>query len=69
MEMGREERANAAGKARRLISIVRCQECGRPSSMRWRGWRAYRTDDPELNESPTLAFYCPACAEREFGAR
>jgi hypothetical protein len=26
-------------------------------------WRAYLTDD----EPPELAFYCPGCAEREFG--
>jgi hypothetical protein len=69
MEMGRGERANAAGNSKRSVSIMRCQECGCPSSLRWWGWRAYRTDDPELNEPPTLAFYCPACAEREFGAR
>jgi hypothetical protein len=48
---------------------IRCQECGCWSSLKWQGWRAYRTDDPELNESPSLAFYCPSCAQREFGAR
>jgi hypothetical protein len=69
MERGRGERTNAAGKSKRAVNIVRCQECGSMSSLRWRGWRAYRTDDPELNEPPRLAFYCPACAEREFGAR
>jgi len=26
-------------------------------------WSAYLTDD----EPPELAFYCPPCAEREFG--
>ena len=26
-------------------------------------WRAYHTDD----EPPELEFFCPACAEREFG--
>jgi hypothetical protein len=26
-------------------------------------WAAYMTDD----ERPELAFYCPDCAEREFG--
>jgi len=26
-------------------------------------WQALRTDD----EPPELVFYCPACAEREFG--
>lgn len=32
-----------------------------------RGWRGYRTDDPELDEPPELAFYCPPCAVAEFG--
>jgi hypothetical protein len=27
-------------------------------------WQAYHTDD----DPPELAFYCPTCAEREFGA-
>ena len=48
-------------------NVVCCQECGQPSGAAWRGWRAYRADDPETNEPPTLTFYCPACAEREFG--
>jgi hypothetical protein len=26
-------------------------------------WKVYLTDD----EPPELGFYCPACAEREFG--
>ena len=33
---------------------------------RW--WRAYRIDDPSEGELPALAFYCPVCAEREFGS-
>jgi hypothetical protein len=28
-------------------------------------WEAYLTDD----EAPEVAFYCPDCAEREFGDR
>ena len=44
--------------------IPRCAEC----EAHWlpadeERWRAYRTDD----EPPELVFYCPACAEREFG--
>jgi hypothetical protein len=48
---------------------VRCAECGSSSGLRWTGWRAYRSDDPETDEPPALAFYCPTCAEREFGRR
>jgi hypothetical protein len=48
---------------------VRCAECGTSSGLYWHGWRAYRTDEEEMNEPPSLAFYCPICAYREFGAR
>jgi len=69
METGRGDGTNATGRPKRAVSIVHCQECGSASSLTWRGWRSYRTDDPELNEPPAIAFYCPACAEREFGTR
>jgi hypothetical protein len=44
--------------------IPECAEC----AQRWlpadaERWAAYLTDD----EPPELVFYCPACAEREFG--
>jgi len=48
---------------------VQCAECDSSSGLYWRGWRAYRVDDPELGEPPAVAFYCPTCAEREFGRR
>ena len=54
-------------QVRKQTAAVACIECGRPSDARWSGWRAYRVDDPELDEPPTLGFYCPACAEAEFG--
>jgi predicted RNA-binding Zn-ribbon protein involved in translation (DUF1610 family) len=54
---------------REEANVVTCTECGSLSGLRWAGWRAYRIDDPELAEPPALAFYCPACAEREFGAQ
>lgn len=46
---------------------VHCTECKCSSGLYWHGWRAVRTDDPELDEPPSLAFYCPACALVEFG--
>jgi hypothetical protein len=58
-----ERRAN-----RRRATSVDCVECGISSGLYWVGWRASRTDDPELAEDPQLAFYCPACALREFGS-
>jgi hypothetical protein len=51
------------------LNIVECCECGISSGAFWIRWRAYRIDDPELGEPPALAFYCPACADREFGPR
>jgi hypothetical protein len=47
--------------------IAVCAECGSSSGLRWYGWGAYRIDEPETGEPPRLAFYCPACQEREFG--
>jgi predicted RNA-binding Zn-ribbon protein involved in translation (DUF1610 family) len=51
------------------LGVVACVECRRIGDPEWCGWRAYRFDDPELDEPPALAFYCPACAEAEFGRR
>jgi hypothetical protein len=54
-------------RVREQVRIVACVECGAQSDAGWRGWRAYRVDDPELDEPPALGFYCPGCAEAEFG--
>jgi hypothetical protein len=48
-------------------TTVHCIECQSSSGLYWQGWRAYRVDDPETDEAPALAFYCPTCAQREFG--
>jgi hypothetical protein len=40
-----------------------CVECQRLWEVAEERWRMYRTDD----EPPELAFYCPVCAEYEFG--
>jgi hypothetical protein len=69
MGTGRNDRVGEVGHELRAGESVHCQECGRRSDARWRGWRAYRTDDPELDEPPALAFFCPACSRREFGGR
>lgn len=49
------------------VHVLACAECPRLSTATARGWKAYRTDDPETDETPELAFYCPQCAELEFG--
>jgi hypothetical protein len=52
---------------RAKVNAVWCTECGECSGLLWTGWRAYRVDEPGSGEPPQLVFYCPACAEREFG--
>jgi hypothetical protein len=54
-------------RVREQVRLVACLECGDQSDAGWSGWQAHRVDDPELDEPPTLGFYCPACAEAEFG--
>jgi hypothetical protein len=49
------------------VHVLACAECPRVSSVSARGWKVYRSDDPESGEPPALSFYCPECAEREFG--
>jgi hypothetical protein len=48
------------------LSCIECgtESVGAPSA---HGWRGYRCDDPDLDEAPALAFYCPLCAVAEFG--
>ena len=47
---------------------MHCVQCGCASGLYAIGWRGYLAVDPELGESPELAFFCPTCAEREFDA-
>jgi hypothetical protein len=47
---------------------MRCQECAVAPTGSWRGWRACRTDEQGTDDPPAVALYCPACADREFGA-
>ena len=58
-----EEQAKASSRA----STVHRIECHSSSGLRWSGWRAYRIDDLALGEPPALVFFCPTCADQEFG--
>jgi hypothetical protein len=51
----------------RETNVVHCIECDEPSHTEWRGWRAYLSGDPPTIGFEALIFYCPSCAEREFG--
>ena len=57
---------DARRRGNHIAPTTTCVQCGRSSSGHWQGWRAYRSDNPELDEPPALAFFCPGCAEREF---
>jgi hypothetical protein len=50
------------------VNLLRCAQCGSISGLRASGWRGYRTDDPDVDREPTLAFFCPACSAHEFDA-
>ena len=46
---------------------LRCEECGRITG-RARGWRAKIVEDEEDPEMGRyVVYYCPSCAQREFG--
>ena len=63
-----EESVDTGNRGLQRVNVVVCVECKTTSGLRWHGWRAYRTDDPDLDGPPMLTFYCPTCAEREFGS-
>ena len=46
---------------------VYCVECGCCSAELGKGWVAFRCDDPEDDEGPEIAIWCPICAAEEFG--
>jgi hypothetical protein len=43
-----------------------CAECGCIDDEKAAGWRGYREDLPDEDEQPSLAYFCPSCAAREF---
>jgi hypothetical protein len=67
--MKRERGAEGADRRRYEAGALLCVECATHSDREAWGWRAHRIDDPENRWQPEIIFYCPACAEREFGRR
>jgi hypothetical protein len=51
----------------RATAPIRCAECGAVCRDDARGWRAIRSGELDLDDTPELFFFCPAGAEREFG--
>ena len=48
--------------------MLKCEECG-CNSETGKGWFGYIAEDPEDNEAPAVAMYCPPCAEQALDAR
>jgi hypothetical protein len=44
--------------------MLRCEEC-RCFSETGKGWLAFIAEDPDGDEPPEVATYCPPCADRE----
>jgi hypothetical protein len=42
--------------------VVHCEGCASASSNTWRGWKAYRIDEPQSGERAGILFFCPHCA-------
>ena len=60
-------RSEEPAKASSQVNTVHCFECHSSSGLRGSGWRAYRIDDLEPGAPSALVFFCPTCAEKEFG--
>ena len=45
-----------------------CEECGRVNSDGERGWQGHLVDLDDDGDDEVL-FFCPRCAEREFGIK
>jgi hypothetical protein len=61
------ERRDPTRRWYRYSGPLRCTECGVFSDERAAGWRGYRTDEPESDDTPEVVWYCAYCAIREFG--
>jgi hypothetical protein len=46
---------------------LRCTDCGRWSDDEARRWRAVLAGDADIEDTLEVVFFCPDCAEREFG--
>ena len=44
--------------------MLRCEECSCVSEAA-KGWLAFIAEDPDDDEPPEVATYCPPCADRE----
>ena len=45
---------------------LRCEECSLTTELA-RGWRAMIDDDEAPETDAYVVYYCPSCAQREFG--
>ena len=61
------ERRSATRESYRLSGPLECAQCGELSTPGAPGWLGGRIDEPETDDLPAVAFWCPDCAAREFG--
>jgi hypothetical protein len=54
-------------RAAEVSGRLRCAECGTFSDFAARGWIAIRAGEADVEDTPEVFFFCPECAEREFG--
>jgi hypothetical protein len=66
LEARPELAAALAVEASKNCSVLVCAECGCIDDGKAAGWRGYREDLPDEDEQPSLVFFCPSCAAREF---
>jgi hypothetical protein len=61
-----QERRCPSRLSYRLSGPLECAQCGDLSPPRAFGWQGHRTDEPDTEDPPGVAFYCPFCVAREF---
>jgi len=55
---------DASRDRQQQANVATCISRGSSTGLRWAGWRAYRIEDPDRVEPPTVVFCCPACTDR-----
>ena len=59
---------NSALSSRYGAAVLRCGSAGACPVPR-RFWLGYIADDPDDDEGPVVAVYCPPCAAKHFDAK
>jgi hypothetical protein len=65
--VSKERRLDWHSRRVRAVVPLECAECGKVSEADAAGWSSVRTGEIDPDNTPELFFFCPDCAEREFG--